>query len=288
MKRKIPCFPSARAPVVSYSDISSGWLAEIFCSIQGEGPLVGTRQIFVRLANCHRRCRFCDTPVALTIRPSYCTVENQCPVSDRAYSCRPRDLTRRPFDDRTERNPVTATRLLDLLEAYRQGQPQPHSISFTGGEPLLQVDFLRAVLPRLRRAGWRIYLETSGDRWRELARVLPQIDFVAMDIKLPSVTGQSGTWQAHRKFLKLAVAHAETFVKIVVSRATAEDELRRAARLVASIAPQVPVVLQPATPQAGVCAPTPQQLWRWQSLALATGLRDVRVIPQCHVFLGQR
>ena len=269
MKRKRPCFPSARDPVVSCSDIASGWVAEMFCSIQGEGPFVGARQVFVRLAGCHRRCRFCDTPAALLQRPATFTVQTKSGAN------------------RTERNPVTAVRLLDLLEIYREDKALPHSISLTGGEPLLQVDFLRAVLPRLRRAGWRIYLETSGDRWRAFAQVLPQIDFVAMDIKLPSVTGQPDAWQAHRKFLKLA-AHTETFVKIVVSRATAEVELLRAVRLVVAVAPQIPVILQPVTPHAGVRAPTPQQLWRWQSLALATGLRDVRVIPQCHVLLGQR
>jgi len=92
-----------------------------------------------------------------------------------------------------------------------------------------------------------------------------------------------------RKFLKLAAnSRAETFVKIVVSRVTVASELRRAARLVAAVAPRVPVILQPATPHCGVHAPTPQQLWRWQALTLAIGLRDVRVIPQCHVTMNIR
>ena len=286
MKRKKLLFHHSIFPAPHPAHASSAWLAEIFCSLQGEGPFVGARQVFVRLAGCHRRCRYCDTPAAQTIRPSYCTVEKQRPVSDRAYSCRPRDLTRR---DRTECNPVTATRLLELLAAYRRDAVQPHSVSFTGGEPLLQVEFLKAAFPRLRREGWRIYLETSGDRWRELAQILPHLDFIAMDIKLPSVTGQHGAWQAHRKFLQLAVtARAETFVKIVVSRATVENEVGRAARLVASVAQQTPVILQPATPHRGVHAPTPQQLWRWQALALAAGLRDVRVIPQCHMAMKIR
>jgi organic radical activating enzyme len=245
------------------------WLAEIFCSIQGEGPLVGVRQVFVRFAGCHRRCRFCDTPAAVLHEPAKFTVQAASGA------------------DREENNPVTVPSLLALLEKFRPAQP--HSLSFTGGEPLLQAEFLRAALPRLRRAGWRCYLETSGDLWRELASVLPYVDHVAMDIKLPSVSGQAGAWVAHRKFLKLcAAARAAAFVKIVVGRATAEPELRRAARLVAAVAPQAPVILQPATPHAGVRAPLPQQLQRWQQLALAAGLQDVRVIPQCHVVLRQR
>lgn len=247
------------------------WLAEIFCSIQGEGPLVGLRQVFVRLAGCHRRCRFCDTPAALLQHPAQCNIQADAGA------------------DLKETNPVTVRRLSNILKAYRKDKAHPHSLSFTGGEPLLQAGFLYSALPRLRREGWRIQLETSGDRWRELGRMLPHLDYIAMDIKLPSVTGQPGTWQAHQKFLALAVkSRAATFVKMVVSSTTNEAELRRAIRLVAALAPQTPVILQPATPHAGVRAPSPGQLWRWQGSALAAGLHDVRILPQVHVLMGQR
>ena len=39
-----------------------GYLSEIFVSFQGEGAHVGYRHLFVRLAGCNLRCRYCDTP----------------------------------------------------------------------------------------------------------------------------------------------------------------------------------------------------------------------------------
>jgi 7-carboxy-7-deazaguanine synthase len=39
-------------------------VSEIFYSLQGEGMLVGTPSVFVRLAGCPFRCRWCDTVYA--------------------------------------------------------------------------------------------------------------------------------------------------------------------------------------------------------------------------------
>ena len=36
-------------------------IKEIFESIQGEGPYVGYKQLFVRFCNCNLKCNYCDT-----------------------------------------------------------------------------------------------------------------------------------------------------------------------------------------------------------------------------------
>gem|GEM_PF-2907847 len=37
-------------------------IAEIFESIQGEGPWAGAQSLFIRTSGCNLRCWFCDTP----------------------------------------------------------------------------------------------------------------------------------------------------------------------------------------------------------------------------------
>jgi len=247
-------------------------LIEVFSAIQGEGLNVGTRQIFIRFAICDLRCHFCDSAHTWHTPPT-CQIE-QTPGK--------RDFV-------THTNPVSLPMLLQWVE--RQNQPGLHdSISLTGGEPLLHAPFLVKFLPQLQNlTGLPIYLETGGHRPEQIKMVLPYLDSVGMDIKLPSVSGEN-YWQAHQEFLQVCHhTQKETFVKIIVSSQTNPDELKFAAELVAACDPKIPLFLQPVTPianQASVLPPTPDQVLQWQAL-MKRFLKQVRVIPQTHKMIGQ-
>ncbi|MFC1467721.1 7-carboxy-7-deazaguanine synthase QueE [Verrucomicrobiota bacterium] len=241
-------------------------LVEIFSSVQGEGPLVGQRQIFVRFAHCHRNCAFCDTP---TEPAEQFTIE-RIPGSGEFESLP---------------NPVSVEALVKLIGEINHPAGVNKAISITGGEPLLHVEFLKEFLPEVKKLGLDVYLETSGDLPGALGLVVADVDVVALDIKLESATGEPTLWDEHEDSINICNgAQTNYFVKIVTSADTTLEELHDA-----SLLPEVsvPVILQPMSKTPGnERIPTAKQMLDFQQF-LSQYLSDVRVIPQCHKFMGQ-
>jgi 7-carboxy-7-deazaguanine synthase len=96
---------------------------EIFYSLQGEGQLAGVASVFIRLAGCPLRCRWCDTTYA------------QSPSAGTKY---------------------THEWLCEQISRY----PANH-IVITGGEPMTQVA-LPELLKTIRRPDVHITIETAG------------------------------------------------------------------------------------------------------------------------------
>lgn len=186
-------------------------ISEIFHSLQGEGKYTGREQVFVRFFGCNLRCAWCDTPSALG--------------GEGRGHCQ-------------EYTPE------ELFAQVRELWSECHAVSLTGGEPLLQKDFLKQFLPLLRQGGMKSYLETSGVLDQFLAEVIDAVDIVAMDFKLPSSTKCPAYWEEHAAFLKIA-RQKEVFVKAVVSSDTLKEDIARSVELIVAIDANIPLVLQP-------------------------------------------
>jgi 7-carboxy-7-deazaguanine synthase len=241
-------------------------LCEIFSSIQGEGYLAGRRQIFIRLAECNLDCSYCDTDHA---RQETCRIETG-PGSA--------EFTRPP-------QPLALLDVLQIVKAWRAKLPGAHhSISLTGGEPLLYADRLVTWLPALRQL-LPIHLETNGTMHLALGQVIEQVDYVSMDMKLPSTSGcTENLWGLHREFLRVAHA-ASVSVKVVISDETTHDEIGQVCSIIADVDRLTPLFLQPLSiGNVGVGISVTHML-RLQEAASAR-LPDVRVIPQMHRMLG--
>ncbi len=227
-------------------------IMEVFRSIQGEGPYAGLLQVFVRFFECNIHCSWCDTPAS---------------IGD------------------TSRN-YTEVSLEDLLNQVKGLYEGCHSVSITGGEPLVQVEFLKAFLPRLQKADMKVYLETNGILPKELVQVIDLVDIIAMDIKLPSSTKEKEFWHEHEEFLRIALKK-KVFIKAVVSKDTSDEDIYKAIELVKRIDPDVMLILQPNSfdlRESNFCVDKCVKFQQYSTKIL----KDVRVTPQMHKFMKLR
>lgn len=190
--------------------MSKARISEIFQSIQGEGKYTGVRQVFVRFFECNIHCIWCDTPHSIG------------------------DTTRRYKEYSLEQ----------LMTRIRELWSDCHSVSLTGGEPLAQTGFIKTLLPVLKQAGMKLYLETNGILDKHLEEIINGVDIIAMDFKLPSSTKCRPYWEEHAAFLRVA-RQKEVFIKIVVSSDTEQEDIDRCVELIRGIDPDVLLVLQP-------------------------------------------
>nr|WP_315989180.1 hypothetical protein [Desulforamulus aquiferis] len=153
-----------------------------------------------------------------------------------------------------------------------------HSVSLTGGEPLLHKDFIKELIPLISGTERGIFLETNGTMPESLRHLIDELSIISMDIKLRSSTKIDTPWELHGEFLKIA-AKQDVYVKLVISDNTEEEEVSRAAVMVKRAAPNSALILQPVTSTNGVLAPSVQQVLKLQEIALRE-LINVRVIPQ--------
>jgi len=215
-------------------------IKEIFTSIQGEGPFVGCKQIFVRFCKCNLSCKYCDTDFG---------VNNDT----KSYTAK------------------------SLAEYINDLDKNCHSVSLTGGEPLLETEFLKEFLPLCK---FPIYLETNATLPEKLEEIIEYIDYVSADIKLPSTTGLKEKWEIHDKFFDVA-KNKKLFAKIVFDETITRDEIYNSCKLAEKYG--IELILQPK--MKGQNFAVKREYIEKIFEEFIKIYKNVRLIPQVHKFL---
>ncbi|MBI4432303.1 MAG: 7-carboxy-7-deazaguanine synthase QueE [Candidatus Omnitrophica bacterium] len=229
-------------------------ISEVFSSVQGEGPYLGVRQIFVRFGRCNMHCSYCDE------------LDKMKEGKFSIYSLE---------------------RLLLEVDDLEKGSGAHHSISCTGGEPLFYSRFLKNFLSKLKERGLRTYLETNGTLPKELESVIRTCDIIAMDLKPSSSTSDKNFWKEHKDFLKIAL-QKEVFVKMVITPQTSFEEVKEGITLVQSVNAGLPFIFQPVSEAFGINTIALKKIETEFFPIAQKHLHDVRIIPQMHKIWGVR
>ncbi|MBA7653971.1 7-carboxy-7-deazaguanine synthase [subsurface metagenome] len=211
---------------------SEGYLSEVFSSIQGEGGTVrgscfGKRQIFLRFSGCNLAegntgyigCFWCDSLNAQELKTQYFKYEEN-PGSQKLIN---------------SNNPVGIAEIIRIIKKLITRDL--HSISFTGGEPLYQLDFILNLSKALKgtRIEYPLYLETNGtiilDN-SQLKQIATSFKYCCCDIKdLSSKVALPDPWKSlvitELDFIRNMVKYGtETFAKLVVTSETQLQDIR--------------------------------------------------------------
>lgn len=217
-------------------------IKEVFTSIQGEGPYIGVKQLFIRFCECNLNCDYCDT-----------------------------DFVSQNVKD------YTVQELAKMINA----EINLHSVALTGGEPLLQVRFLKELLSLINVP---VYLETNATLSENLAEIIDEVDIVSADIKLVSSSGMN-TFEQHKKFFETCFEkQKETFIKIVFDNKITDQEIVNSIGLAMKF--DYEIILQPKMIGNNFACSQKEIEDIFEKFTLQ--YKKTRLIPQTHKFLGVR
>jgi 7-carboxy-7-deazaguanine synthase len=159
-------------------------ISEIYKSLQGESTYAGLACVFVRLTGCNLRCSWCDSEFSF--------------YGGRRLSS------------------------AEVFSEVERLSPNGGLVEITGGEPMLQEREVVPLMQQLLHAGYKVLLETSGER--PLERVpAPVVKIV--DVKCPH-SGEPDTFTIEN--LEVLQPHDE--IKFVLSDRTDYEYAREFVR----------------------------------------------------------
>lgn len=201
--------------------MTEGMLFDIQRNSFVDGPGIRTAVFF---KSCNLRCAWCHNPESQNAQPEVLHYPNKTELCGRMYSA----------------DEVMA----EILKDRRFYAASGGGVTFTGGECMLQPDFLEDLLKQCRKQGIHTAVDTAGNiPFDRFEQILPYTDLFLYDVKLlDSEKHRKYTGASNRLILenleKLLRLGAKLYIRIPVIPGVNKEEIPTMEKYLSALCPE--------------------------------------------------
>ena len=215
-----------------------------------DGPGIRTTIFF---KGCNLRCKWCHNPESQSAVPQLLFYQSKCSGCGKCKEICPHHLEKCDLCGKCELYcPKDARKICgkeyltdEILREILKDKifyGKDGGATFSGGECMLQIDFLEEILKLCRKNGIHTAVDTAGNvPWESFERILPDTDLFLYDVKCFSEElHKTGTGASNHLILDNLRKLSETKIKIhiriplIPSFNDSEEEFRQVARFLKS------------------------------------------------------
>ncbi len=149
-----------------------------------DGPGIRTTVFF---KGCNLRCKWCHNPESQNFEKEILFYKNKCTGCGRCKDLTVEDSSFICFNDAKEicgREYTVDEVFAEVIKDKSFYETSGGGVTFSGGECMLQIDFLAEILKKCKESGIHTAVDTAGHiPWESFEKILPYTDLLLYDIK---------------------------------------------------------------------------------------------------------
>ena len=233
--------------------MNHGILFDIVHSSFVDGPGIRTTVFF---KGCNLKCLWCHNPESQSRDKQMMFYQNKCIGCGACKKVCPNQQKSCDLCGNCVREcPTSAKKVCGMLRSVEEVmheilkdemfyQVSGGGVTFSGGECMLQLDFLKSLLIKCREAGIHTAVDTAGDvPWERFEEILPYTDVFLYDVKcITEELHMEGTKVSNRRILENLQKLSERFsgdihirIPVIPGFNTDMDEVQKIAAFVKKI-----------------------------------------------------
>lgn len=159
-----------------------------------DGPGIRTTVFF---KGCNLRCKWCHNPESWNFQKEILFYRNKCTECGRCKDLTTDNETFFCFDDAKEicGKQYSVDEVFDIIIKDKEYyETSDGGVTFSGGECMLQIDFLCEILKKCKENGIHTAVDTTGNvSWENFKKIIPYTDLFLYDVKVMDA-------EVHEKF----------------------------------------------------------------------------------------